>query len=498
MKVLAGLALMLSLHAEMYVGAKATTHIQDKKSAFLFPGFLRSFGPLNNESFSVFCHPEERSDVGIQLNKISILNSNECTDESISVIRDAEIEETLAEMVKPIFKAAGLNPETAKVYVINSDSINAFTIGGGYIFINSGLLLKFKNPVHIIGILCHETAHMAAGHINRLIGVLQSRSNNLIAVMIASIIGMAVTGSPDAMALLLGYAISDERFFLRYSRSEEFAADALGASYLLKMGYSLDALIDVFYEFEQIDILNGGHNLPAYIRSHPKATDRISAIKRLSEKKPINTVGKKITKKLAEKYNRLRMKLRSHLKTIDYTSDVPTDPYSKVIYFHKIGKTSEALSIARDLIAANPNDIYYKETMAQLLYESGKIKEAIEIYKAICNDKTNILIKIDYANALLEHGENLDKAISILESAKYIDNLSEEIFRLLAKAYGKKGREGLSQLMLAQEQMLLRNYPRAYELIKSCLLKLNKKTEVSHIKKAKYFKELLERDYKQH
>ncbi|GHT91533.1 peptidase M48 [Alphaproteobacteria bacterium] len=415
----------------------------------------------------------------------------------ISVIRDAEIEETLLEMAKPIFKEAGLNPETAKVYVINSNSINAFTIGGGYIFVNSGLLLKFKNPAHIIGILSHEIAHMAAGHINRLMGALQSRSTNLMAVMIASIIGAAVTGSPDAMALLLGYAISDERFFLRYSRSEELAADALGASYLLKMGYSSSVLTDVFHEFEDMDILNGGSNLPTYVRSHPKAADRISAMNRLSEKNPANIVDEKTTQKLVEKYNRLRIKLQSHLKVIDCRSDVPTDPYSKVIYFHKIGKTSEALNIVRDLIAANPNDIYYKETMAQLLYESGKIKEAIEIYKTICNDKTSILIKIDYANALLEHGKNIDKAISILESAKYIDYLSEEIFRLLAKAYGKKGREGLSQLMLAQEQMLLRNYPRAYELIKSCLSKLNKKTEVSHIKKARYFKELLERDYKQ-
>ncbi|GHU13249.1 peptidase M48 [Alphaproteobacteria bacterium] len=417
--------------------------------------------------------------------------------DSISVIRDAEIEEILAEMTKPIFKAAGLNPETVKVYVVNSDSINAFTIGGGYVFINSGLLLKFKNPTHIIGILCHETAHMAAGHINRLMGALQNRSQNFMAVMIASIIGAAVTGSPDAMALMLGYAISDERFFMRYSRNEELAADALGASYLLKLGYSPSVLTDVFSEFDQMDILNGECNLPVYVRSHPKAADRISAMEKFSGKKPITVVDEESTKKLIEKYNRLRIKLKSHLKAIDCRSDVPTDPYSKLIYFHKIGKTSEALNIVRDLIAANPNDVYYKEAMAQLLYESGKIKEAIEIYKTICNNKTNILIKIDYANALLEHGENIDKAISILESAKYIDYLSEDIFRLLAKAYGKKGREGLSQLMLAHEQMLLRNYPRAYELIKSCLLKLNKKTEASHIKKAKYFKELLERDYNQ-
>ncbi|MDR3179275.1 MAG: M48 family metalloprotease [Holosporaceae bacterium] len=410
-------------------------------------------------------------------------------EEKFSIIRDAEIEETLTEMAKPIFKVAGLNPECVKVYVIDSKSINAFTIGNGHIFIHSGLLLKFQNPLHIVGVLSHETAHVAAGHVDRLIRVIQTRNQNLLAAMVAAIIGTTLTGSPDAMAIMLGYAMCDERFFLNYSRNEEFAADALAASYLLKMNYSPEVLTDVFYEFDHMDILNGGANLPTYIRSHPPASARISALRKFCTPKQGRTVDEKMT----EKYNRLTAKLKAYLKPIDSRSLMPTDPYIKAIYLHKIGRTAEALQIMRKLAASN--DIYHNEALAQMLYESGKIAEAVKIYQTICNSQTNTLIKIDYANALLELGQNIDTAIAILESAKYVDCLNGNVFRLLAKAYGKKGRIGVSQLMLAHEHMLLKDYRKAFEFLESSLEKMDKKTDESFIKKAKYLKELLERDY---
>ena len=106
---------------------------------------------------------------------------------ALSVVRDAEIEEILTEFAQSLFKVAKLDPKTAKVYVIDSPEINAFTIGNGFIFINSGTLLRFSNPLEIFAILAHETAHIAAGHINRLIHVLQQRSENFSIAMLAGI-----------------------------------------------------------------------------------------------------------------------------------------------------------------------------------------------------------------------------------------------------------------------------------------------------------------------
>jgi predicted Zn-dependent protease len=410
--------------------------------------------------------------------------------EDFSLLRDAEIEEILTDIVKPIFKIAGLRPSSAKVYVVNSDSINAFTFGNGYVFINSGLLLSYENPLHVIAVLCHETGHIAAGHINTLINKLQKSSTNMGLAAIAGAIGTAVTGSDAALIALLGYSMTEHRLLLRFSREQEFAADALAASYLTKLGYDSNALIDVFHSFERMEILGGSANVPVYIRSHPKSRDRISAISRWAGNKKIAP-----DEELQNKYNRVVVKLRSYLKSHNWLSTIPSDPYAQAIYYHKSGMSKKAVEVIEKLINEHPNDIYYKDTLAQILCESGNTKKAVQVYRSICNDNSHILLKIDTAKAMIEANQYIDEAIVLLESSKYIDNIDGEIFRLLAKAYGKKNREGLSFLFLAEEQMIMKNYSTAYNLIKRSIAMMDRKTELSKIKKAKYMKSVLERDY---
>lgn len=421
---------------------------------------------------------------------ISFSISSIKAEENFTIIRDAEIEETLTGIVQKIFDVAGLRKKSAKVYVVHSDSINAFTIGNGYVFVTSGLLLKFKNPLNLIAVLSHETGHLAAGHIDSMISRLQNSSSNFLMAMLAGMLGGLVTGSEEALAVLLGYAMTDERLFLRFSREQELAADALGASYLEKMGYDTEAMIEVFEVFERMEIIGGAVSLPTYVRTHPKSIDRISALRK---RKKIQKKSQKCDKKLFERYKRITEKLKSYLGNNGLFEQIPQEDYPKAIYLHRRGKSKEAMEILKKIVEKVPKDVYYKETLAQILNESGNPSEAIKYYKQIYNSKSHVLIKVDYAKALVQE-KQADFAIKILEAAKYEDQFNPEIFRLLANAYGQKGRQGLSFFMLAQEQMLLQNYRMAYELLKSSLQLMDKKTESSYIKKAQYFKQLLERE----
>lgn len=411
-------------------------------------------------------------------------------EEDITIIRDAEIEETLTEIVQKIFDVAGLRKKSAKVYVVHSDSINAFTIGNGYVFVTSGLMMKFKNPLNLIAVLSHETGHLAAGHIDSMVSRLQNSSSNFLMAMLAGMLGGLATGSEEALAVLLGYAMTDERLFLRFSREQELAADALGASYLEKMGYDTQAMIEVFEVFERMEIIGGAASLPTYVRTHPKSIDRISA---LQKRQKTNGKSKKCTPELVEKYKRITEKLKSYVGNSGLFEQIPQEDYPKAFYLHRKGKSKEAIEILKKIVARKPKDVYYKETLAQMLSESGNPSEAIKYYKQIYSPKSHVLIKVDYAKALVQE-KQADSAIKILETAKYEDRFNPEIFRLLANAYGQKGRQGLSFFMLAQEQMLLQNYHMAYELLKNSLQLMDKKTEASYIKKAQYFKQLLERE----
>ena len=86
----------------------------------------------------------------------------------LPVIRDTEIEQLLRDYATPILRAAGLAKQNIKVVIINDQSFNAFVTDGRHIFINAGALFQAKTPNQIIGVMAHETGHIAGGHLMRL------------------------------------------------------------------------------------------------------------------------------------------------------------------------------------------------------------------------------------------------------------------------------------------------------------------------------------------
>src|SRR6201993_251259 len=84
------------------------------------------------------------------------------------VVRDAEIEQLLREYTQPILRAAGLTQQNVQVVIINDRSFNAFVADGRRIFVNAGTLMDAETPNQVIGVLAHETGHIAGGHLARL------------------------------------------------------------------------------------------------------------------------------------------------------------------------------------------------------------------------------------------------------------------------------------------------------------------------------------------
>ena len=105
----------------------------------------------------------------------------------LPVIRDAEIEQLLRDYTQPILRAAGLAQQNVQVTIINDRSFNAFVMDGRRIFINAGALVDAKVPNEVIGVLAHETGHMAGGHLSRL---RQQLANAQAASIIAMILGL--------------------------------------------------------------------------------------------------------------------------------------------------------------------------------------------------------------------------------------------------------------------------------------------------------------------
>src|SRR5262249_23317609 len=87
---------------------------------------------------------------------------------NMPVIRDAEIEQLLREHTPPILRGAGLAKQDLQVVIISERAVNAFVADGRRIFVNSGALMDSTTPNQIIGVLAHETGHLAGGHLARM------------------------------------------------------------------------------------------------------------------------------------------------------------------------------------------------------------------------------------------------------------------------------------------------------------------------------------------
>ena len=185
-----------------------------------------------------------------------------------SLIRDAEIENTLQMIARPIFRAADLDETDIKVLIINSNYVNAFIVDNNRVFFTTSLLTQLKNSGMFQAILAHEVAHITSGHIlrtklNMESNEWQSNLGSIIGILIAS------TLSVDAgLALSLGANIAAQNKYFSNSREMENIADTIGVNLLNKAkinpSYALKTM-EIFENFEKLSSLDEHHYILSLI-----------------------------------------------------------------------------------------------------------------------------------------------------------------------------------------------------------------------------------------
>jgi MAF protein len=158
-------------------------------------------------------------------------------------------------------------------YVLDDDQINAFSLPGGYVYVNRGLIEKVANDDELAGVLGHEIGHIVARHsIKKLQG---SIAYSLLRVLVAQTQGAQAGDAAD-----LAYA----SIMSGYSREDELLADQLGTRYLIACGYNPRCMITFLQTLEQ-DHRRRPLQAKSYFKTHPYVPDRIRVVKQeLGEK----------------------------------------------------------------------------------------------------------------------------------------------------------------------------------------------------------------------
>lgn len=382
--------------------------------------------------------------------------------QSISLIRDTEIENIIRGYATPVFLAAGLDPTVVRIYIVNDRQINAFVAGGQNLFINSGMLLQSSDPSQVIGVIAHEAGHIAGGHLSRVHDALaRGTAESILAMVLGA--AAALAGRPDiGVAVMSGGQSIALRNFLQYTRTQEGAADAAAMQYLNATRQSARGLLSFLEVLSSQELLVPTRQDP-YLRTHPLSSDRIQALAEFISSSPYSDVP--VPAELKRQHQRLLAKLRAFLEDPATTrgrypaSDSSEEArYARAIAHHRASDFKAALAAVDQLIADFPADPYYHELKGQMLFETAKPREAVAAY----SDAARLLpespmIRLDLARAQMATNDDalLPAAIDNLKASLAREPNRPFVWRQLATALGRRGDEAGSALALAEESMLL-------------------------------------------
>ncbi|MFG1463539.1 M48 family metalloprotease [Xanthobacter sp. DSM 24535] len=394
------------------------------------------------------------------------------------IIRDAEIEELLRDYTRPILKTAGLTQQNVEVVLIGDRSYNAFVADGKRIFVNVGALMDSETPNQIIGVLAHETGHIAGGHLARMREQLAGAQTMAIVGMLlagAGVAAGAATGSSGLASAGAGAMTAPQemirRSLLSYQRGEEQAADRSAVKYLNATQQSAKGMLETFQRFQNEQLFIS-QRIDPYLLSHPMARERIAALEELAKASPYYNA--KDPAALQARHDMMRAKLNGFMERpeVVYRRYPPSDTslpaqYARAISAYRFGNVNDAVAKIDALSAKQPKNPYFLELKGQALLEAGRAGQAVAPLKqAVSMTNGNPLIRSMLGQALVQSGNPAynDEAIRELLFATQRDPDSASGWRSLSQAYGRKGDLANADFAAAQAALASGDFKTAREL----------------------------------
>lgn len=399
------------------------------------------------------------------------------------VLRDTETEQLLREYTRPILRVAGLEKQNIQMVIINDGSFNAFVADGRRIFVNYGAILQSETPNQIIGVLAHETGHLAGGHLSKLREQLANAQTQMIIAMLLGAGAIAVgstRGSNSAgnnglanagAAAIAGPQEMIRRTLLSYQRQQEENADRAGVKFLTATQQSPKGMYETFKRFTS-ESLFAARGADPYLQSHPMPAERVASLQEFASSSPY--WDKKDDPALQLRHDMVRAKISAFMERPEtvyrrypQTNDSLPARYARAISTYLHGDLRSALAQVDALIQVQPNNPYFYEVRGQALLEGGRPAEAIPALRKAAQLSNNApLIEMLLGQALVgsDNKAYTDDAVRILRAAVAREPEAALGYMQLAMAYGRKGDYAEADLASAQAAYLRGDNKTAREL----------------------------------
>lgn len=377
--------------------------------------------------------------------------------QSDSVIRDPLANQYINHLARML--ALNGQVPTPYFFIVKSNEINAFAGPGGYIGVNSQLVLATANESELAAVMAHEMSHVRLHHLYRMLEHEKQMRIPMLASMLASIALGAINptlGSGALMASLSGFAQNN----VSYVRSNEKEADRIGIDMLIKSGLDPRGMAGFFKKMQENARYYYTANVPAILRTHPIDEDRIAEAENRSMHLGQKTYVDHLDYHLFKELIRTSV-IQDPKRLLDYYQQQcqknniePACQYGYALTLILSNQYQQAEEKLTSLLHQNPDNLYYAITMAQAEMGQHRYANAIKRLRELHeNFPENYAALITYGQSLIEANQSEEAADLLLKGSRQFKT-DLPICYHLARAEAANHRKGYAYFTEAQCQLL--------------------------------------------
>ena len=341
-------------------------------------------------------------------------------------------------------------------FVVMDPNINAFAGPGGYIGVNSGLILLTEAESELASVMAHEIAHVTQRHLYRQIEAASKMSIPTVAATLAAI--LVGTQSPQmGQAALMAIQAGSIQFQIDFTRDHEKEADRVGMQTLSESNYDPRSM-PTFFERLQQSTRYYGKGVPEFLRTHPVSESRIADTRGRAENYPYrqypDSMGYLLAKaKLQVITTSDKKQAIQHFMALEQQGT----PEQRAVARYGIGlaqlellQYGQANQIFQQLAEQFPDQPAYIAALARTAAESRDYEKANQLFsKATQRFPSNDAIKIERARYLLKNGQ-AEQARQVLLSLSDSQKSQPFYYELLAQIFAELKQPGESHRYMAE------------------------------------------------
>ncbi len=356
---------------------------------------------------------------------------------------DVYVNEYLQGLGYRLVATQGQAQSAFQFFVVEDQSINAFALPGGFVGINTGLILASESESELAGVLAHEIGHVQQKHIARMYEHMGRLRLSTIAGMIAAAL-LATQNAQAASGAMAATMAGSQQAMIDYTREHEKEADYVGIQALTKAGFDPMGMPAFFHRMSQETRYYGNH-LPEYLMTHPLTESRLIAAQSRANSFPYKQIPDSLqyhlvqARVLVDTFSTPQEACSYFAKKLErgnYRSRIGT-LYGYVLSLLQAGKHQQAIIYLDELLKISPNQPLFQLAYAQVEMASQQPELALaRLANTLQNHPNNYPLTFTYCEWLIKNGEP-QKAISIIKQIVAKKPNHPILWNLLSNAYSQ-------------------------------------------------------------